>query len=135
MGRGQILVELGRAQDAIADLEKVLEMINAFPNARGKHWAPTQAYTRNGLGAALAAMGDFGRAFDEFCLSVDLQPDNAWVYFNRAQAHDKNRDYPKALFDYEKSLVTAEPKLPAYKRQLAESRVKDLSPLGFGEET
>ena len=134
MGRGQILVELGRAQDAIVDLERVLEMINAFPNARDKYWGPTQAYTRNGLGAASAAIGDFSRAFNEFGLSVDLQPDNAWVYFNRAQAHDKNRDYPKALLDYKKSLVSAEPKLPAYKRHLAEGRLKDLRVQGFGEE-
>jgi tetratricopeptide (TPR) repeat protein len=49
MGRGQILVELGRGQDAIRDLEKVLQLINTFPNARDKYWAPTQAYTRNGL--------------------------------------------------------------------------------------
>ena len=134
MGRGQILVELAQVQDAIRDLEKALQLINTFPNARDKYWAPTQAYTRNGLGAASAALGDFGRAFDEFALSVDLQPNNAWVYFNRAQAHDKNHHHPKALLDYKKSLVCAEPKLPAYKRNIAESRVKELSALGFGEE-
>ena len=131
MGRGQILVELGRGQDAIRDLEKVLQLINTFPNARDKYWAPTQAHTRNGLGAALAAIGEFGRAFDEFALSVDLQPNNAWVYFNRAQAHEKKRDYFKAFSDYEKALATSEPKLPAYKRKFAESRVQELSASGF----
>jgi tetratricopeptide (TPR) repeat protein len=131
VGRGQILVELDRGQDAIRDLEKVLQLANTFPNARNKYWAPTQAYTRNGLGAASAAIGDFARAFDEFALSVDLQPNNAWVYFNRAQAHDKRNDYLKAVADYTKSLVSEEPKLPAYKRNLAESRVKELGALGF----
>lgn len=131
MGRGQILVELGRGPDAIRDLEKALQLINTFPNARDKYWAPTQAYTRNGLGAASAAIGDFGRAFNEFALSVDLQPNNAWVYFNRAQAHDKRNDYLKALADYKKSLVSEEPKLPAYKRRLAESRVKELAAIRF----
>jgi len=134
MGRGQILVELGRPRDAVRDLENALQIINALPNARDKNWSPMQAYTRNGLGTASAAMGDFAKAFDEFALSIDLQPNNAWVYFNRAQAHDKNHDYPKALLDYKKSLVSAEPKLPAYKRNLAESRMKELSALGFGEE-
>jgi len=133
VGRGQVLVELGRGQDAMRDLEKVLQLINTFPNARDKHWAPTQAYTRNGLGAASAAIGDFGRAFDEFARSVDLQPNNAWVYFNRAQARDKNHDYVNAVADYKKSLVSAEPKLPAYKHKLAESRVQELRALGFGE--
>jgi len=134
MGRGQILVELGQGQDAIRDLERVLHLINTFPNARDKYWAPTQAYTRNGLGAASAAIGDFGRAFDEFALSADLQPNNAWVYFNRAQAHDKRHDYLKAFTDYKKSLVSTEPKLPVYKRDLADNRVKELIALGFGGE-
>ena len=132
MGRGQVLVELGRGQDAIRDLERVLQLINTLPNARDKNWAPTQAYTRNGLGAASAAIGDFCRAFDEFDLSIDLQPNNAWVYFNRAQAHDKNHDYLDAVADYKKSLVLTEPKLPSYKRNFAESRVKELIGLGFG---
>jgi tetratricopeptide (TPR) repeat protein len=56
---------------------------------------------------------------------------NAGVYFNRAQAHDKRNDYLKAVADYKKSLVSEEPKLPAYKRNLAESRVKELGALGF----
>ena len=132
MGRGQILVELGQGQDAIRDLERVLHLINTFPNARDKYWAPTQAYTRNGLGAASAAIGDFARAFDEFALSVDLQPNNAWVYFNRAQAHEKNCDYSDAFSDYKKALATTEPQLPAYKRKFAESKVQELSALGFG---
>lgn len=131
LGRGQILVELGRPQEAQLDLEKVLQINNSFPNARDKYWAPAQAYTRNGLGAASAALDDFSRAFDEFRLSIDLQPKNAWVYFNRGQAHDKRRDYLEAVSDYKKSLISAEPKLPAYKRKLAESRVRELNALGF----
>jgi len=78
------------------------------------------------------AIGDFARAFDEFALSVDLQPNNAWVYFNRAQAHEKKRDYSNAFSDYKKALATTKPKLPAYKRKFAESRVQELSALGFG---
>jgi len=84
MAQGQILVELGNPKDAIRDLEKVLQTINATPNARDKYWSPTQTYTRNGLGTAFAALGDFRRAFEEFALSIDLQPENGWVYFNRA---------------------------------------------------
>lgn len=51
--------------------------------------------------------------------------------FHRAQAHGKRNDYRKAVRDYKKSLVSEEPKLPAYKRNLAESRVKELGALGF----
>jgi len=127
MGRGQILVELGRPQEAIRDLESVLQSINALPNARDKNLAETQAYTRNGLGAALAASGNFRGAFEEFARSIDLQPKNAWVYFNRALAYEKNQDCLSALADYQKALVSDAPKLPAYKREIADARVKELS--------
>lgn len=67
MGQGQILVELGNPKDAIRDLEKVLQTINATPNARDKYWSPTQAYTRNGLGTAFAALGGLSQGLRRVC--------------------------------------------------------------------
>jgi tetratricopeptide (TPR) repeat protein len=125
MERGQVLVEVGQPQKALTDLKTVLEQINSVPNARDAAWPAMQAYTCSGLGPAFAALGDYSKAFDEYQKSIDLQPDNAWVYFNRAHVYEKLGEHSKALTDFERSLSKSRPKLPAYKRAIAERRVQE----------
>ncbi|HEY2456070.1 MAG TPA: hypothetical protein VGI13_02115 [Candidatus Acidoferrum sp.] len=129
VARGQVLVELSQPQMAIEDLEFALELNNAVPNARDKSWSVTQAYTRNGLGAASSALGEYSKAFEQFSLSIDLQPENAWVYYNRARAREKTGDFLAALSDYRKALTNSQPKLPEYKRKDAEAQIKQLAKL------
>jgi tetratricopeptide (TPR) repeat protein len=117
--------QLGRPQIAVGDRTEVLEIINKIPNARELNWSAMHAYTRNGLGAALAALGDCSKSSEEFGKSADLQPENAWVYFNRAHLHEKLSDNAKALTDYQVSLSKSKPKLPAYKRAIAEKQVQE----------
>jgi tetratricopeptide (TPR) repeat protein len=76
--------------------------------------------------------------FSEF---LKLHPDDAIAFHYRGiqlwysgRPEGAIADYNRSLAvsDYKKSLLSAEPKLPAYKRRLAERRVKELSALGFG---
>jgi tetratricopeptide (TPR) repeat protein len=119
--RGQVLVEVGKPEEAVSDLKIALEQINSIPNARNATWPAMQAYASNGLGTAFAALGDYSKAFDEYEKSIDLQPENAWVYFNRAQVYEKVGERSKALTDFKQSLSKSGPKLPAYKRVIAEA--------------
>jgi tetratricopeptide (TPR) repeat protein len=132
ISRGQVYVELNDLEKAVDDLKFALEDLNRIPNARSDFWSQSQAYARNGLGAAFAAAGNLQEALHEFQLSIDLQPENAWVYFNRGRAWEKNGDKGKALADYRKALSLSNPKIPAYKRELAEERIKKLTQDSLG---
>jgi tetratricopeptide (TPR) repeat protein len=126
IGRGQILVELGKPGEAHEDLGRALQLLNKVPNARDRIWASSQAYTRNGMGAAWTAMGDFPRAMEEFDLSIAMRPENAWVYFNRAETFKKTKQFRESLQDYRKALRAVDPKLPAYKIVSAEKEIQAL---------
>jgi tetratricopeptide (TPR) repeat protein len=122
ISRGQLYVELKQPEKAVEDLNRALQMLNAVPNVREQNWSESQAYARNGLGMARAMLGDFRSAFREFDLSIDLQPENGWVYFNRAQARKRMGDKAATLADDKKSLSRSEPKLAAFKREFAETK-------------
>ena len=123
VARGQVLVELNQPQRAIQDLHAAIDIISKYPNARTPFWVEAQAYARNGLGFAYSALSKNTEAMHQFEMSIDLRPENAWVYFNRAQACEKAGEPARALRDYQKSLELTKPKLPAYKRDFAKARV------------
>jgi tetratricopeptide (TPR) repeat protein len=58
-----------------------------------------EAYARNGLGAAYAGLGQSDLALEQFGKSIEVCPDNAWVYFNRAEAFHNSGDQVKAVED------------------------------------
>jgi tetratricopeptide (TPR) repeat protein len=64
-----------------------------------------------GDAATYAGLGDFGRALQEFGKSVDLCPENAWVYYNLAEAYQNNGDRKNAVENYKLALVKNKPKL------------------------
>jgi len=136
LGRGQVLEELGKPAGAKEDLSRALQLLNKVPNASDKIWASSQAYTRNGIGAAWSAMGDFPKAMGEFDLSIALRPENAWVYFNRAETFKKMKQFSESLRDYRKALTATDPKLPAYKIALAKQEIQALeNSLNLGQKT
>src|SRR5262249_33332676 len=89
LGRGQVLAELNQPQRAIQGLQAAIDIINKYPNARTSFWVEAQAYARNGLGTAHSALSEFTEAWRQFEMSIDLRPENVWVYLNRAQAHER----------------------------------------------
>jgi tetratricopeptide (TPR) repeat protein len=126
MGRGQVYVELGKPGDAAADLQKALKLLNRETHSDPQHLLDSIAYTRNGLGAACALQGNYPKALMYFEHSILVQPENGWVYFNRAKALEMMGEASKALADYEKSLACRNPKLTPHKRAYAESRIGQL---------
>jgi tetratricopeptide (TPR) repeat protein len=127
LGRGQILVELNQPQQAAQDLQSCLEIASKHPDARTSYWMEIQAYARNGLGFAYSRLSETAESSRQFAMSIDLRPENAWVYFNRAQAYEKSGERTKALSDYIKSIEMSKPKLPVYKRDSAKARLAILS--------
>ena len=128
LGRGQVYVEMGQPFEAASDMEKSVSLLNQNPDNREPFWRDAQAYAHNGLGAALALVGDIPRAFQEFELSITLQPENGWVYFNRAKTMEKIGETSNALVDYKKSLACENPKLTPIKRAYAASKIGQLTP-------
>lgn len=127
--RGQILAERGDYKAALEDLNLALQLLPG-DDAPDPGWQRSvEAYTRNGRAAALAGLDDFGRAIEEFEASIAMCPDNAWVYFNRAQAYDARGEREAALTDYQYSLAKDDPPLCPYKREHAQKRFQDLSEL------
>ena len=76
-----------------------------------------EAFVHNGRAFALAGLGKSGPAMDEFEVSIRMSPENAWVYHNRGQVHDRAGNRDKASADYQKALTKKNPALsPTEKR-------------------
>jgi tetratricopeptide (TPR) repeat protein len=128
-GRGQVFAEIGKAKEALDDLDRALVLFHATwrINAGPNWYVQFEAYARNGRGLALATQGEHGLAMAEFDASLELAPDNAWAYYNRASVYDNAGDRLKAAEDYARSLQKSGPKLNRIRRERATSRLRDLS--------
>jgi tetratricopeptide (TPR) repeat protein len=63
---------------------------------------------------------------DEFDRSIKLWPENAWVYFNRAEAYRNHGDPASAIENYRLALMKKQPKLTSLKRAHAERMLKTI---------
>jgi tetratricopeptide (TPR) repeat protein len=129
-GRGQVLAEVGESEKAIEDLNLALREISSAA-ALSPSWAAwykaLEAFVHNGRGFALATLGESGSAMAEFELSIALCPDNAWVYHNRAQVHDRAGSREKACADYQTALGKKSPALSPMKKRHVEARILELT--------
>jgi tetratricopeptide (TPR) repeat protein len=125
-GRGQVFVECRDFTRALEDLDAALASIDSVPGADAVWKSEFEAFARNGRAATYAGLGDFGRALDEFSKSVDLCPENAWVYYNRAEAYQNHGDRKNAVENYKLALTKKGPKLTALKRAHAETVLNEL---------
>jgi tetratricopeptide (TPR) repeat protein len=129
-GRGQVLAEVGEHAKAVEDLNsalKALKAASAVDASRTKWCEQIEAFVHNGLGFALAGLGDLTKAEKEFELSTSLSPGNAWVYHNRGQVYDRMGDWGKAAADYRIALMKKDPALNPIRKRHVESRVSELS--------
>lgn len=124
--RGQVLADLQRYEEALSDLDRALEFL-LVSEGEFSHRLKLQAYTRNGKGFALAGLGKRDLAFQEFQESINLQPENAWVYFNRAKVHEENKQFEQAVADYQLALKKREPRLSPPKKDHAMNRLSELA--------
>src|SRR5260370_20947309 len=126
LGRGQVLMESGNNEKALRDLDLALRCLDQH-NAADVTWQQQfRAYALDGRAATLAAMGEFEKAFSDFEASIALCPNNAWVYYNRAKAHDLRRKNDTAIADYKMALEKTDPKLNLLKIEDAKKRLREL---------
>jgi tetratricopeptide (TPR) repeat protein len=129
-GRGQTLAEAGEYVSAMADLNLALLTLKAvsMQNTSWNKWCEEiEAFVRNGKGVALAGLGESGLAMAEFELSIKLSSENAWVFHNRAQVHDRAGSREKSLEDYKKALAMKNPALSPRRKAHAQARLRELS--------
>ena len=115
-------MECGKYDLALHDLDSALELLSKHHPMAHR----SAAYARNGRGAALVGLGRIEKGLKEFEQSLALCPDNAWVYFNRAQFYDSRMEREKAISDYEASLAKFDPPLNSIKREEAQRRLQEL---------
>jgi len=129
-GRGQVLAESGECGRAMVDLDLALSNLKntSIPNDGWAEWyKQIEAFVHNGRGLALAGFGEKGPALDEFEVSINLSPENAWVFHNRAQVYDLAGDRRKASTDYQMALAMKKPALSPIRAKHARARVRELS--------
>jgi tetratricopeptide (TPR) repeat protein len=127
-GRGQVLAEVGENGRAMNDLNLALQYLKtvSMPNFTWVRWyEEAEAFVRNGRGFALAGLGESTRAMEECGASIKLSPENAWVYYNRAQVHDRTADQEKATADYQKALIMKNPRLNPIRKNHAQARLRE----------
>jgi tetratricopeptide (TPR) repeat protein len=129
-GRGQVLAEAGEHGRAIEDLDLALRALKtaSTPDASWTTWyEQIEAFVHNGRAFALAGLGKSGPAMDEFEVSIRMSPENAWVYHNRGQVHDRAGNRDKASADYQKALTKKNPALSPDRKAHAQARICELS--------
>lgn len=113
-GRGQIHAELGEYQLALQDLETAVELGRRQNDM-------TLPYLLSGLGKALTGLGRFAEATAAFEESFALQPQNAWLQFNRGLLCLQQQDLQGASSCFEQALKLDKPRLSPRKRARAEA--------------
>lgn len=126
LGRGQVFMECHDFSRALEDLDAALGSIDGVHGADAVWKAAFEAFARNGRAATYAGLGDFGRALEEFGKSIELCPENAWVYYNRAEAYQNHGDRKNAVENYKLALAKKDPKLTLLKRAHAETALSTL---------
>jgi tetratricopeptide (TPR) repeat protein len=125
-GRGQVLVDLGEYGRALSDLDQALRAYAQTDPSTQIPIKEAEAYARNGRAAALAGLGRFDEALEEFRKSIALSPQNAWVYFNRARAYEAHGDPALAAADYRRALTLDKPKLSPPKAAQAQLKLANI---------
>jgi tetratricopeptide (TPR) repeat protein/S1-C subfamily serine protease len=142
--RGGIYALLGKHQQAIADLDKAIAMFpesnpnkfvayysRAIPrlmmgdtqgaiadyttviNGKAKESSIFQAYI--GRAMAYAQLQDFTKAIADCTKLLEIQPDNAVVYFNRGGFRAQSQDFQEALQDFNKAIELQSDYADAYR--------------------
>ncbi len=118
-GRGQVYAELGDFDQALKDLEKAVEMARASDSSG-------LPFSLNGLGRALTGLGRLDEAEVAFRESLSLQPDNAWLHFNRGLLYLAKNEPQHAGHCFDLSLRLTNPRLSPRKHSRAQAFVERL---------
>lgn len=114
-GRGQVYVELGEYELAMADLDKAVDMERQATSETGL------AYALSGRALARAGLQRFDEAQQDFEESVQLRPDNAWVHYNQGLVYRLLNELNQAAKSFRRALEMTDPQLTKRKRERAEA--------------
>jgi tetratricopeptide (TPR) repeat protein len=117
---GQVLGELGEFERGLESLDRSIEIARENEDLVGL------AYSLNGRGRALAALGRLEEAEEAFRESLKHRPENAWLHFNRGLMYVEQNQLNQALACLELALCVESPKLPPGKRRRAAGFIKKL---------
>jgi tetratricopeptide (TPR) repeat protein len=125
--RGQVLVEAGKAAEALKDLDYALQLIKNGPPV-DPYWIQYhkqgEPFVHRGRGVALAALGNHAAALEELNLSLAQCPENAWAYYSRAEFYEASGEHEKAAKDYRLALEKNGPALNPIRRERARARLQ-----------
>lgn len=113
--RGQLYADLKRYHQAVDDLS------NVIANAAHAKSPLVVAYALNGRGHAHGGLRQWEQSMADFSASLAIAPNNAWVYFNRAQVLQWKGEHKAALADLRTALEKRDPPLNPLKRSQAEA--------------
>jgi tetratricopeptide (TPR) repeat protein len=119
-GRGGCAAELGECDSAIRDLQKAI----SIAREQEKDHLP---FYLNNYARALIGADRLEEAQSALCESLELQPQNAWGYYNRALLHIAQKEEALACQDFQKSLEQTQPPLPPRKKAKATAYIKKSS--------
>src|SRR5262249_43632587 len=126
--KGQVLAEMGMHAEALEELDHVIKTLSEHPaiSKAIEFRRNAEAFARRARGVALVGLGNIGAGMDEFTNSIALCPENAWVFYSRAEVHEAAGKKESALADYELSLQKKAPRLNLRRQEKARARVREL---------
>ena len=143
--RGKARYELGQIDEAIADLQRVLEIephnsgafcnLGFMYNSKNKPQVALEVLSQaleqpigdrelhavctNNRGVSYRLLGKFDQAIIEFDRAIALDPNQVNAYFNRASVHEVLKEYELAIQDYTFVLKTDPKFIDAYRGRSA----------------
>lgn len=115
-GRGQVYAEMGEFELALPDMQRAVEL--ARDSDRG-----CLPYSLSGLGKSLTGLGRLDEAESAFRKSLSLEPENAWLQFNRGLLFIAKNEPQHARICFELSLQLTKPALSPRKKAKAQGFV------------
>lgn len=116
--RGHVYVEMGEFEKGLVDLHEAVRLAELFGSRE------CQAYSLSARALAHAGLDEFESANSDFQRSVEIRPENAWVYYNQGLVYDRMGNPREAAVCFNLALALDNPQLPPRKRQRARAYVE-----------
>ena len=123
-GRGQVRVELGEYEEAIHDLDRAIELATHDEEQEESF----VAYALNGRALAKAGLERWDDALEDFDLSIQKCPENAWVQYNLGRMYELRGDRRSAVICFQMALVLGQPRLSPRQRERAQAYLERHKP-------
>ncbi len=91
--------------DAVADLDTYLEIDTASVVALWQRSVCLHLSSDFRLSQGMESQIRLAKALKDVNRAIKLEPDNPFLYYNRANIHARNKDYQAAIADYDKAIA------------------------------